>query len=68
MFRDRAIQVRLAKADKPSVPAEPKTVTLDLSQITSDEARRAFVVLFGAYASVKLLNTACKVAIIAASK
>ncbi len=67
MFKNRAIQVKVVKNDAAPVTSHEPFV-LDLTQITSEEARKAFVCCFAAYASVKLLNTACKVAVIAASK
>lgn len=68
MFKNRALQVTMVKNDTPSTPNEPSKLHIDINQITSDDARRIFVTCFGAYASVKLLNTACKIAVIAASK
>lgn len=68
MLNNRSFQVKMVKNDTPSTPNERKPIVVDLTRITCDEARRTFVYLFGAYASVKLLNTACKVAVVAASK
>lgn len=68
MLNNRVLQVKMVKSDTPSVPNAPSKLHLDVNQITSDDARRIFVTCFGAYASVKLLNTACKIAVIAASK
>lgn len=68
MFKNRSFQVKLVKDATEAHTPEPQTHVIDLTQITSDDARRTFVYLFGAYASVKILNTACKVAIIAATK
>lgn len=68
MLRNRSFQVKMVKDAIESPAPENRTYTLDLSQMTSEENRRAFVLLFGAYASVKLLNTACKIALVTASK
>lgn len=67
MFNKHSFQVKMVKDSTEPAPTDTRIV-FDISQIISDENRKAFGVLFAAYASVKLLNTACKVALIAAAK